>query len=128
MNTRLAVDSYSKVHYNANVEVASPHRLIEMLFEGALQSITQAKGAMEYGNVEIKGKKINKAIAIVGGLRESLNMEEGTDIAENLNALYIYIQEILFQAHIKNNPDLLDESSQLLNQLASAWKQIGPAE
>lgn len=125
MNTRLALDSYSKVHYNANVEAASPHKLISMLFEGALERITQAKGAMQYGNIELKGKKINSAVAIVGGLRQSLDKDQGADIAENLDALYIYIQNVLARAHLKNDPALLDEASTLLAQLATAWKQIG---
>ena len=125
MNTRLALDSYSKVHYNANVEAASPHKLISMLFEGALERITQAKGAMQYGNIELKGKKINSAVAIIGGLRQSLDKDQGADIAENLDALYIYIQNVLARAHLKNDPALLDEASTLLAQLATAWKQIG---
>ncbi len=125
MNTRLALDSYSKVHYSANVEAASPHKLITMLFDGALERITQAKGAMQYGNVELKGKKINSAVAIIGGLRQSLDKDQGSDIAENLDALYIYIQNILARAHLKNDSALLDEASSLLSQLASAWKEIG---
>ena len=125
MNTRLALDSYSKVHYNANVEAASPHKLISMLFDGAVERITQAKGAMQYGNIELKGKKINSAVAIVGGLRQSLDKDQGADIAENLDALYVYIQNVLARAHLKNDPALLDEASTLLTQLATAWKQIG---
>ncbi|PCK08388.1 MAG: flagellar export chaperone FliS [Alteromonadaceae bacterium] len=125
MNTQVALDSYAKVHYSANVEIASPHRLIDMLYEGALERITQAKGAMEFGNPEIKGKKINDAVRIVGGLRENLNTDKGGEIAGNLDALYVYIQTILTKAHAKNDIGLLDESVALLIELRLAWKQIG---
>lgn len=125
MNTRTALKSYNNVHYRANVEVASPHRLIDMLYEGAIERITQAKGAMQFNNVELKGKKINDAVSIVGGLRENLNKDMGGDIAENFDALYVYIQRLLFNAHLKNEDHLLDEALGLLVDMRSTWKQIG---
>ena len=125
MNTRAAVASYDNVRKNAGVESASPHKLIEMLYDGALERIAQAKGAMEYGQVEAKGGRINAAISIVGGLRESLNHETDGDLPGNLDGLYVYIQKILAQAHFKNNVKLLDEAATLLIDLRSAWVEIG---
>ncbi|MBC6904737.1 flagellar export chaperone FliS [Saccharophagus sp. K07] len=125
MNTQAALKSYAKVQYRANVEIASPHRLIDMLYEGAIERIVQAKGAMEFGNVELKGAKINSAVSIVGGLRESLNTDEGGELAMNLDNLYVYIQSLLSTAHLKNDPKKLDEAITLLSDLRSAWKQIG---
>lgn len=125
MNTQAALKSYAKVHYRANVEIASPHRLIDMLYEGAIERIVQAKGAMEYGNIELKGSKINSAVSIVGGLRESLNTDVGGELAMNLDNLYVYIQGLLSAAHIKNDAAKLDEAITLLGDLRSAWKQIG---
>ena len=125
MNTQTALKSYAKVQYRANVEVASPHRLIDMLYEGAIERITQAKGALQFGNIALKGQKINSAISIVGGLREALNTDEGGDLAYNLDNLYVYIQSILAKAHMKNDASLLDEAATLLGDLRSAWKQIG---
>lgn len=125
MNNQAALKSYTNVHNHGSVEVASPHKLVDMLFEGALERITQAKGAMQFGNVELKGHKINRAVAIVGGLRESLNTAEGGDIAANLDALYVYIQNLLYSAHAKNDIAQLDEATKLLLDLRSAWNQIG---
>ena len=125
MNTQAALKSYAKVHYRANVEIASPHRLIDMLYEGAIERIVQAKGAMEFGNIELKGNKINSAVSIVGGLRESLNTDAGGDLAINLDNLYVYVQGLLSAAHMKNDASKLDEAMVLLADLRSAWKQIG---
>lgn len=125
MNSQAALKSYAKVQYRSNVEVASPHKLIDMLYEGSVERIMQAKGAMERGQVELKGYKINSAISVVGGLRESLNVDEGGDLAINLDNLYVYIQSILSQAHIKNDVSKLDEAATLLTDLRSAWRQIG---
>lgn len=125
MNSQTALKSYAKVQYRSNVEVASPHRLIDMLYEGAIERIMQAKGAMEHGQVELKGSKINSASSIVGGLRESLNVDDGGQLAINLDNLYVYIQRVLSEAHIKNDPAKLDEAATLLAELRGAWKQIG---
>lgn len=122
---QFAVASYNNVKTQSGVEDASPHKLIEMLFEGLIERISQAKGAMQHGNVELKGKKINGAINILGGLRESLDTDNGGDLAENLNALYIYVQKILSQAHMGNDSSKLDEAGILISDIYSAWKQIG---
>jgi len=124
VNAYSAVNSYTQVHRDANVEVASPHKLIDMLYEGALERIAQAKGAIEYNNIELRGKKINAAIAIVGGLRMSLDSEQGGDIAENLDALYVYLQDILYKAHRNTDVTLLDEAFNLLTTMRSTWNEI----
>lgn len=124
MNQQAALKSYAKVQYRSNVEVASPHKLIDMLFEGAIDRIVQAKGAMQHKQVELKGHKINSAISIVGGLREGLNTDEGGDLAMNLDNLYLYIQSILSQAHRQNDEAKLDEAMTLLSDIRSAWLQI----
>ena len=124
MNTYSAAASYNKVRNGAGVESASPHKLIEMLFDGALERIAQAKGAIEYKEIELKGSRINSAISIIGGLRESLNHEEGGDISANLDSLYVYTQNILSKAHFNNDLQLLDEAATILADLRSAWVQI----
>ncbi len=124
MNYQVAAASYNKIKTHSAVDDASPHKLIDMLFDGALERITQAKGAMEHGNIELKGQKINGAINIVNGLRENLNHDNAADISENLEATYEYITRILSQAHAENDMKLLDEASTLLNNIAEAWKKI----
>lgn len=124
VNTQAALKSYAKVQYRANVEVASPHRLIEMLYEGAVERLIQARGAMEHGNIELKGKKINSAVGIVAGLRESLNEDVGGDLVMNLDGLYVYIQTLLTTAHMKNDTSKLDEAITLLSDLRDTWKKI----
>jgi len=124
VNARVALNSYAKVRCNANVETASPHRLIDMLYEGAIERIVQAKGAIQYKQIELRGKKINSAISIVSGLRANLDFDNGNDLAINLDSLYEYIQTILVKAHQDANESLLDEAATLLGELRSAWLQI----
>jgi len=110
------------------VEDGSPHRLVQMLFEGALGKIAVAKGHMERGEVPEKGRHISWAISIIDGLRSSLDMEKGGDIARNLNDLYDYMTRRLMEANMANNPALLDEVSSLLREIKDAWDAIAPGK
>ncbi|HCS62875.1 MAG TPA: flagellar protein FliS [Cellvibrio sp.] len=124
MNSYSAVQHYSSVKVHSSVETASPHRLIQMLFEGALERIAQAKGAMAQNQIARKGELIGKAVAIVGGLQGSLNDKEGGALATNLDDLYDYIIRRLTQANYENNPEYLDECGRLLGEIKTAWDTI----
>jgi len=124
MNAYQAAQHYSSVKTQTNVLDASPHRLIQMLFEGALERIAQAKGAMKQNQISRKGELIGKAINIVGGLQGSLNDKEGGQLAANLEGLYDYIIRRLTKANIDNDPSVLDECGRLLGELKSGWDAI----
>ncbi|MFK5913933.1 MAG: flagellar export chaperone FliS [Woeseiaceae bacterium] len=119
-----AVQQYNRVGVSSSVEAASPHRLIEMLMDGALEKIAFAKGFMERGNISEKGGHISWAISIVEGLRASLDLEKGGEIAQNLDDLYDYMTRRLARSNVENNPDILDEVSSLMNSVKNAWEQV----
>lgn len=120
---RYAVNSY-KTGAIAEIEEASPHRLIQMLFEGCLQRIAVAKGAIQRKEVALKGESISKAIGILGGLRGSLDLSQG-EIANNLDRLYEYMERRLVDANLKNDVVILDEVTGLLKDVKAAWDAIG---
>ena len=126
MNAYSAIQQYSSVKVHSGVEAASPHRLIQMLFEGALERIAQAKGALKQNNIGRKGELIIKAINIVGGLQGCLNDNQGGELAQSLDSLYDYIIRTLTQANRDNNPELLDECARLLGEIKVGWDAIGP--
>jgi flagellar protein FliS len=120
------VHSYAKVGVETGVLAASPHKLIVMLFDGAVVALRTAALQMASGNVPEKGKAISKAIEIIdNGLRASLNKEAGGQIAENLDSLYEYMSARLLTANIKNDSVILDEVQGLLVELRDAWNAIG---
>lgn len=122
---RSPAETYAKVGVEVAIESADPHRLILMLFDGALTAIAIAKIKMESGDIPAKGSSISKAIALVtDGLQASLDMESGGELAERLAALYEYISQRLLFANLKNNVAALDEVSELLGGLRDAWAQI----
>lgn len=119
-----AVQQYNRVGVSSSVEAASPHRLIEMLMNGALEKIAFARGFMERGNISEKGGHISWAISIVEGLRASLDLETGGEIAQSLDDLYDYMTRRLARANVENNLDILDEVSSLMSSVKNAWDQI----
>jgi len=108
-------------------ESASPHKLIQMLFDTFLVRVEQAEDAIKAGNLAAKGEAISKALAIVGGLEEGLNMDKGGELAENLQSLYQYVRQRLLVATDKNDIASLEESKNLIFLIKDAWDKI-PAE
>ena len=121
-------NAYARVDVETGVVAASPHKLVVMLFEGAMISISSAIQQMQAGDIAGKGKSISKAITIIDeGLRASLDKKVGGEIALNLDALYEYMSNRLVIANLKNQPTILEEVYQLLKGLKDAWESISPA-
>jgi len=123
-NVRSALNEYSQTAVQTGIESASPHRLIQMLMEGALAKIAVAKGHMERSEVQEKGQQIGCAISILEGLKASLDHDKGGEIARNLEDLYMYMERRLIEANRDNDTSLLDEVSDLLKQIKEAWDAI----
>ncbi len=126
MNKATALKQYQQTSVHSGVMDASPHRLIQMLLDGALSRILSAKGSLRQSNTSQKGEQIGSAISIIEGLKASLDFNQGGEISKNLDALYEYITGILLQANIKNDARLLDEAGKLLSEIKMAWDQIDP--
>ncbi|WP_296275806.1 flagellar export chaperone FliS [Pseudomonas sp. UBA7530] len=124
MNAMAALKQYQTVNNQAQAAEASPHRLIQMLMEGGLSRIAQARGAMEREQTALKGELIGKSIAIIAGLRESLDHRQGGELAGNLDSLYEYMIARLTEANVSNEPELLEEVSMLLRNIKQGWDAI----
>lgn len=125
-SARKAIDVYAQVGVETGVAAADPHKLILMLFDGTHAAISAAKHAMARGDIAAKGAAISKAIAIIdGGLKASLDVKAGGELAQRLASLYDYMLDRLLAANLRNDTALLDEVNRLLGELRGAWAQIG---
>lgn len=124
MNAVSAMKQYQQVSVHSGIMDASPHRLVQMLMEGALEKIALAKGNMTNNEIANKGENISKAIAIIGGLQSSLNKDAGGEIAENLNSLYDYMSHRLVIANLRNDESILDEIAGLMVEIKMGWDGI----
>jgi flagellar protein FliS len=109
---------------HGDVEAASPHRLIELMMEGALDRIAQAQGALQRGEVASKGENVSKAINLIEGLRASLDHSHNAPIAGNLDALYEYMARRLLEANLRNDVAVFAEVAGLLRGIYEAWHAI----
>lgn len=119
-----ALSQYQQIKTTGSVEDASPHRLIQMLMQGCLQRLAEAKGAMRRKDILAKGTAIGKAIDIVAGLQGSLNMQVGSELPLQLEALYDYMQRRLLEANLKNDEVALDEVADLMRKIKEGWDGI----
>ena len=126
MNTN-AINAYAKVEMESAALGADPHKLILMLYQGALLAISSAKNQMLRKEIAAKGKSISHAILIIDtGLKCSLDKNAGGELAQSLSALYDYMCQRLLIANLKNDTAALDEVSHLLSELKGAWEEIRP--
>lgn len=124
-NFHAAMDTYRGVSVGSIVESAAPHQLVRMLFDGARAAVAAAKGHLMRREIAAKGEVISKAISIIdGGLKASLDLNVGGEMAKNLYDLYAYMALRLLHANLKNDVAALDEVAQLLEQLGGAWETI----
>ena len=115
---------YRKVGVQSNVETATPHKLIEMLLDGALSKLHLARGLMEQKQIAAKGEQISWALAIIDGLKAALDLTAGGEVAANLDALYDYLMRRLVVANLDNDVAVLDEVARLLNEIRLGWNGI----
>jgi len=107
----------------------NPHKLISLLMAGTLERVEQAKQAVEQGNDQEKFILVEKIVAIINGLRASLNFEQGGDIAITLDQLYAYMLERIFAADSKEDEQaVLEEIEKLMAEVKSGWDQADSAQ
>jgi flagellar protein FliS len=127
MNASQALNAYRNVGTQSAVDGASPHQLIALLFDGALDRIASAKGAMARGDIATQGSLIGKSITIIDNMRASLDHEQGGELSQRLASLYDYMERRLLEASTTGDQSILDEVSGLLREIKSGWDAI-PAE
>ena len=120
------ISLYGKIGAETEAMNATPHRLIQLLFERAIQQIQLARHYMERKEIAKKCQAVTKAIDVIEHLRASLNFDDknAKKISEKLSDVYKYIEAVLLKAHLKNDPILLDEALAKLNPIKTAWDNI----
>ncbi|MCJ2377347.1 flagellar export chaperone FliS [Vibrio sp. ZSDZ34] len=124
---RGSLQAYKKVSVDSQLSAASPHKVIQMLMAGAIERLIQAKAAMQQGNIPVKGERIGKALDIIISLRSCLSLDDGGEIASNLDQLYEFMITQISEANHENNPQPIDDVIEIIREIKSAWDQI-PAE
>ncbi len=118
-----AVGAYQQV----NVQSRSPLELVVMLYDGAVRFSGEAKTAVANGNPVARREASSRALAVVAELQNSLNMNDGGQVARSLDGLYTYISGRLLDGNLRNEAGPFEEVIRLMKPLRDAWGQIaGP--
>lgn len=114
---------YQSVGTHTSIMDADPHKLIQLLIDGAIARMSAAKGHIQRNEIEQRNKMLNSAIGIISGLQESLNMDAG-ELSQNLERLYDYMSRRLFEANLRNDEAIVDEVIKLMMEIKVAWDGI----
>jgi flagellar secretion chaperone FliS len=131
MNAQRGAAQYRAVRSHGLVAAASPARLVQIMFEQILEHLATAQGCMArirnnmpLGDVVTKGRALGKAIRLIDQLNNTLDMERGQKIAENLRALYVYMLARLTIANVTNDSQITAEVAALILKVKTGWDQI----
>jgi flagellar protein FliS len=120
-----ALKKYQTVGAHASVAAADPYRLVQLMLDNVLQRIAAARGSLERNEVARKGEQVSKAIAVIGALNGSLNLEAGGEVAANLRTLYDYCCVRLTQANARNDVAGFEEVTRIMRTIKDGWDGIG---
>jgi flagellar protein FliS len=124
MNKFAALAQYGQIKNDAQATYASPHQLVLMLFDGAIEAMSMTIGAIQQKNIEVRSKQSSRSIAILNGMRDCLDMESGGEVADNLSALYLYMSQQVFKAAYKNDFDTITNIQTMLKDIRGSWEKI----
>ena len=116
--------SYGEVSVQAGTAYADSVQLIQMLFDGLIDSLSAAEGQIERKEIQAKGESLSRATRIVLGLQGSLDLEKGGEIAANLADLYDYCTRRLMHANLKNDVEAVRDVKKLMGEIREAWAQV----
>lgn len=123
------IAAYQQIDREADIRGSDPHRLILLLFKAAITALENAKPKIVEKDIAGKSQLIGQAITIIQeGLRSSLDVQQGGELAQNLSALYGYMVSRLVTANVKNDIAAIDEVLKLLGEIGGAWEEISPSK
>lgn len=121
-----AIGQYKQIGLETALTNASPHRLIQMLYEGALQNLVEAKGCIQHNQPELLTNYIKKVSNILVGLEEGLDLDKGGEIALNLKRIYQFLQTELIVVQSEQSITKLNKLIDIVTELKSGWDLISP--
>jgi flagellar protein FliS len=124
---RQNLKAYKKVDIESTIMSSEPHQIILMMFDGALQSLAIAKGAIERKDYELKSQTVSKFINIVSALRNSLDFDSEPVVSKRFDDLYTYCIDVINDVSLSMDATRVDEIIELIKPLRNAWFEMPEA-
>ncbi len=118
------INAYKSVGVKNDLAVADPHRVIQLLMQGALENMAKAKGAIDRKDYATKSQTMSKAMTIIAALQNSLDMKVGGEVSQNLWSLYDFMLNHLMMASRESSIQKVDDVLEIMLKIKSAWDSI----
>ena len=105
-------------------ESSSPVELVVRLYDGAIRFMLEAREAIARKDVRARTNAVSRALAIIVELQNTLNVQEGGDVARELDRLYTYMSTRLLDVTARADDAAAEEVQKLLGTLREAWSRI----
>ena len=117
------MNPYLNQYKQNSVLTAAPETILIMLYDGAINFLLRAKIAIDEKNIEDSHTYITKTQKIIREFMDTLDMDTGGEMAQNLYRLYDYLHYRLIQANIKKDNAMIDEVLGHLRSLKQTWEE-----
>jgi flagellar secretion chaperone FliS len=100
---------------------AEPLELVVMLYKGLLGNIRDARQQLKAGDIAGRALSVSLAMAIVGELASTLDLDRGGELAAGLHQLYAYLATRLLDGNYRQVDGPLAEAEEVTATLLEAW-------
>lgn len=129
MYTNQGFNAYTAVSLESQINGATPHQLIVLLYDGAINAMRRAEIYFQSGNIARRGEMLSRAINIIdNGLRAGLDHDKGGEIASELESLYEYISRTLLEANLNKSGENLPHLIALMTEMSETWQSVSPQQ
>ena len=125
MNAKRGLNAYQNNQTRTRADVASPYRLVAIVFEHLVDNLSKAAGAIERKDAALRGECIGKSMDLITTLNGALDHSIGGEMSQNLSKLYRYCNRRLLDATRNNDVEAIDEVMDLMGKIKASWDQIG---
>jgi flagellar protein FliS len=114
-------------YLQTQVRSSTPLELVVMLYDGAMRASATAAEAMARRDIPTRRTAVSRAMAIIGELQSTLDMDKGGAIAAELDRLYVWMMAQLADATVRQDAKPIQDVHKTLAILRDGWQHIAAA-
>ena len=114
-------NGHAKYYQNNQILTAKKSKLILMMYDGAIRFARESINKIRSKDIAGRGAYIRKTQDIILELMNSLDMENGGEIAGNLSRLYLFMNRNLIMANMQGDEKYIEDIIKILTELRDAW-------
>jgi len=122
---RAGTARYQSVEISSRIEGATPHQLVQIMYEELLKALDAMAFATSRGDYVQRGERQAKALAILIGLETSLDFDKGGQIAVDLVAIYREARRQIIAGGREGDARPIIQAREMIQEISAAWDAIG---